>query len=128
MPEPLNVPPQPRIRLSLRLDLAHDLRIGPGQIMLLEQVDRVGSLRAAASVLGMSYPKALKLVKHLNSVVKHGAVELAQGGSGGGGASLTSAGRELIDSYREIESLTYEVTTNKLAAISTLLQESQEYP
>lgn len=126
MPKPPNAPSQTGIRLSLRLDLAPDLRIGPGQIVLLEHIDRVGSLRAAASVLGMSYPKALKLVKHLNSVVTNGAVDLAQGGSGGGGASLTSAGRELINTYREIESQSYHTNADRLAAMSTLLQESKD--
>ena len=117
-----HAPPENTIQLSLRLDFAPNTRIGPGQIALLAQIDAHGSLRAAAAQLGMSYPKALKLVKRLNSMLQDGAVALAHGGNGGGGATLTPAGKALIAHYRSLEAHTYRDNTQQLDAIARLLK------
>ena len=51
--------------LSIRVDLASGLRIGPGKIDLLEAIRVTGSITAAARSLGMSYRRAWLLVEEL---------------------------------------------------------------
>jgi len=108
------------IRLSLRLDLPDGARIGPGQIRLLEDIRASGSLRSAAIRLNMSYPKALKLVRHLNQLLRGGAVDLVQGGRGGGGARLTKAAEQLISLYREMETQSLSASQDCLGQLCAL--------
>jgi molybdate transport system regulatory protein len=90
-------------RLSIRLDLASGARIGPGKVAVLEEIARSGSISAAGRVLGMSYRRTWELVEELNRSLGTPVVETAAGGSGGGGAILTQAGKAVIARYRAIE-------------------------
>ena len=90
-------------RLSIRLDLASGARIGPGKVAVLEEIGRSGSISAAGRVLRMSYRRTWQLVEELNRSLGTPVVETAAGGSGGGGAVLTEAGRTIIERYRAIE-------------------------
>jgi molybdate transport system regulatory protein len=90
-------------RLSIRLDLASGARIGPGKVAVLEEIARSGSISAAGRVLRMSYRRTWELVEELNRSLGTPVVETAAGGSGGGGAVLTQAGKAVIARYRAIE-------------------------
>ena len=90
-------------RLSIRLDLASGARIGPGKVAVLEEIARSGSISAAGRVLRMSYRRTWELVEDLNCSLGTPVVETAAGGSGGGGAVLTRAGKAVIERYRAIE-------------------------
>jgi molybdate transport system regulatory protein len=90
-------------RLSIRLDLAIGARIGPGKVAVLEEIARSGSISAAGRVLRMSYRRTWELVEELNRSLGTPVVETAAGGSGGGGAVLTEAGKAVVARYRAIE-------------------------
>jgi molybdate transport system regulatory protein len=90
-------------RLSIRLDLASGARIGPGKVAVLEEIARSGSISAAGRALRISYRRTWELVEELNSSLGTPVVETAAGGSGGGGAVLTRAGKAVIERYRAIE-------------------------
>lgn len=90
-------------RLSIRLDLASGVRIGPGKVAVLEEIGRSGSISAAGRALRMSYRRTWELVEELNRSLGTPVVETAAGGSGGGGAVLTQAGKTVIERYRAIE-------------------------
>jgi molybdate transport system regulatory protein len=99
----LSAPAAPKAAtVSLRLDLPTG-RIGPGKVALLEAIEREGSISAAGRALGMSYRRAWRLVDEVNRVLGAQAVAAATGGRGGGGASLTDAGRGLVRDYRAME-------------------------
>lgn len=72
-----------------------------GRKMLLEAVDQLGSLNAAAKKLGMSYRAAWGKVKATEKVLGVRLLEVTTGGKGGGGAVLTPAAKELISKYRK---------------------------
>ncbi len=91
----------PKVRL--RIDLAPGCSIGPGKIELLELIGRHGSLSQAARELGMSYRRAWLLVDELNQTLQQPVVSKSVGGSRGGGAELTVAGRALAATYRRFE-------------------------
>jgi molybdate transport system regulatory protein len=95
--------PLPRHRVTLRFDLAHGGRIGPGKIALLEAIAETGSISAAGRKLKMSYRRAWDLVEALNQALGAAVVHTATGGAGGGGAQLTPLGARLIAVYRELE-------------------------
>ena len=89
--------------LSIRIDLAGDARIGPGKILLLENIEACGSISAAGRAMDMSYKRAWDLVDEINRICRQPAVERQTGGKNGGGAMLTPFGEKLVARYRKIE-------------------------
>jgi molybdate transport system regulatory protein len=91
-------------RLSIRVDLAGGIWIGPGKIALLEAIRTTGSISAAARSLGMSYRRAWLLVEEINNSLRKPAVTAAPGGRRGGGAAVTAVGENVVGLYHAIES------------------------
>ncbi len=121
MPKPATkVVPRPAAgpRLSIRLDLASGVRIGPGKIALLEEIGRSGSISGAGRALKMSYRRAWELIEDLNKSLGVPVVATSAGGSGGGGASLTEAGEAIINGYRAIEADTAAAAEKHIKALS----------
>ena len=118
---PSEMPAKTSDRLSIRIDLASGARIGPGKVAVLEEIGRSGSISAAGRILRMSYRRTWQLVEELNRSLGVPVVETAAGGSGGGGAILTEAGRVVIERYRAIE------TDTALAARKHLLELNRSF-
>jgi molybdate transport system regulatory protein len=91
------------VSVSFRVDFGPDCAIGPGKISLLEHIGRTGSLSEAARRLKMSYRRAWLLLEDLNTSFQQPAAQMSVGGKGGGGASLTPFGADLVAAYRELE-------------------------
>ena len=72
-----------------------------GRRMLLESIDRLGSLNAASKELGMSYRAAWGKIKATEKVLGIRLLKVARGGKGGGGAALTPEAKELISKYKK---------------------------
>lgn len=72
-----------------------------GRRMLLEAVERLGSLNAAAKELGMSYRAAWGKIKATERALGIRLLEVTTGGKGGGGAILTPEAKELIRKYKK---------------------------
>ena len=89
--------------VRLRVDFATLCCVGPGKIALLEAIHRTGSLSQAARDLGMSYRRGWQLLSSLNASFREPIVTTATGGRGGGGARVTTFGRELVNRYRAFE-------------------------
>lgn len=90
-------------KLSIRIDLGPDRRLGPGKIALLERIGALGSISAAGRAMGMSYRRAWLLVADLNGMFNRPLVSAQMGGRHGGGAVLTALGREIVERYRQLE-------------------------
>jgi molybdate transport system regulatory protein len=97
--------------------------IGPGKAALLESIHSTGSISAAARAMGMDYKRAWLLIDSLNSAFTSPAVERATGGTGGGGATLTALGVDLVTRYRRLEA-----AVAKIAARNLELLEQQANP
>ena len=86
-------------RLTVRLDFDEDRRLGPGKVALLEAIEATGSITGAARAMGMSYRRAWTLLEATNALFTSPVAETAHGGRQGGGASLTSFGREVVTEF-----------------------------
>ena len=110
-------------RVTLRVDLGTgaDSRIGPGKIALLEAIREHHSISAAGRQFGMSYRTAWLLVDAMNRLFKSPVVKTATGGKAGGGAELTQIGEELIENYRELESIALSAGNKSLHSMERLM-------
>ena len=89
-----------RVRVSIVFESG--ARIGPGKAKLLESIRDTGSISAAARDMGMSYKRAWVLLDSINQAFTEPVVTAAPGGAGGGGASLTPFGAEVLERYNRI--------------------------
>lgn len=76
--------------------------LGPGRVELLTLIDQHHSISAAARHMGMSYRRAWTLVRDINEAAGEPLVSASTGGSGGGGADLTTRGREAVVLYHQL--------------------------
>ena len=107
-------------RLFLRVDLAPNGRLGPGKIILLEEIARSGSISAAGRALGMSYRRAWLLVDELNRLFGSPVVATQLGGSHGGGAALTAFGSEVVARYRALEQAAAPLVAEHLGPLEAM--------
>jgi molybdate transport system regulatory protein len=76
--------------------------MGWGRVRLLEHIDRLGSIAAAARSMRMSYRNAWLEVETINRLAPAPLVEKTTGGVGGGHARLTAEGRKVTSEYKEL--------------------------
>jgi molybdate transport system regulatory protein len=88
--------PDSGLRGRIWIDGKEGTFLGYGRIVLLERIREHGSITKAAQSMEMSYRHAWELVDSMNSQAEEPLVEMATGGSGGGGATLTTAGEAAI--------------------------------
>lgn len=106
-------------RLSLRVDLKDDHRLGPGKVRLLEAIAEHGSIAAGARALGMSYRRAWMLVEAMNRGFGAALVESQAGGRAGGGAQLSALGAEVVSDYRAVERAAQDAAVPALARLAS---------
>jgi molybdate transport repressor ModE-like protein len=108
--------PSPKHRPSFKLWLETDegMVFGPGLYRLLRKVSEVGTLKASAEGLGMSYRFAWGLIRKAEEKIGQPLVTSHKGGrSGGGGVQLTEVGRQFIDEFSHIELILNELLVNR---------------
>ena len=110
-----------RPEFFIRLFFSEQDMIGPGKAALLEGIARTGSISAAGREMGMSYKRAWMLVETLNAMFREPLVESARGGAGGGGATVTDAGQQVLALFREIEAAATKVNAERLATLRGML-------
>lgn len=93
----------PELQPRLRFPHAGADAFGPGKAELLRHIAATGSIRTAASELGMSYNRAWQLVAAMNALFHAPLVAVARGGGTGGGAALTPLGEEVLARYTRME-------------------------
>ena len=95
-------------------------------MLLLDNIDRLGSISAAGRAMNMSYRQAWDLVDQLNRAFTEPVVASQTGGRSGGGAHLTDFGRALVGHYQRISSETERVAAKDIAAIKDKLRTADE--
>src|SRR6202162_2643383 len=106
----------PRVRISIVFETG--ARIGPGKVALLESIRDSGSISAAARDMGMSYKRAWLLLDSMNQAFTELVVTAAPGGTGGGGATLTPFGAEVLECYRRVRDRAAAMAGGGLTALA----------
>lgn len=109
------------LRLQQRILFGKAIAIGPGKAELLQHIEETGSISAAARHMGMSYRRAWLLVDTMNHCFAEPLVETVAGGSGGGGARITTQGEQVLALYRSIEHKTRAAVSQEMAELAALL-------
>ena len=91
------------LKVKLYLENSQGKFMGIGVLWLLEKVRSSGSLRAAASELGISYSKAFRMVENLESSLGVEVLERRRGGMSRTGATLTPFGEAFISLYDDFQ-------------------------
>ena len=110
-------------RVLLRLYLRSDRPLGPGKVKILESIRDGGSISEAAG-MRMSYRSAWLRVDSMNSQFRKPVVSTTLGGRGGGSATLTEFGADVIHRYRTMERATRRAIAKDLAALERSLRTS----
>ncbi len=90
-----------KVKFKIWMEQNGSVAFAEGRRMLLEAVERLGSLNAAAKELGMSYRAAWGKIKATEEALGLKLLDVTTGGKGGGGAKLTHEARELVSSYNK---------------------------
>src|SRR2546430_17316482 len=106
----------PRLKVSIVFESG--ARVGPGKAKLLESIRNTGSISAPAREMGMSYKRAWLLLDSMNQAFTELVVTAAPGGAGGGGATLTPFGVEVLERYRRIHDRAAATAADDVAALA----------
>jgi molybdate transport system regulatory protein len=96
--------PQPGYGVRGRIWVEKDgeLYMGWGRVMLLERIEELGSIAAAARSMRLGYRNAWLWIEAMNRLSPAPLVEITTGGVGGRHARLTEEGRKAISQYKEL--------------------------
>jgi molybdate transport system regulatory protein len=91
-----------QLRSKVWLEVDGKLFMGWGRAQLLERIDELGSISAAARSMKLAYRNAWLWVEAMNGLAPAPLVEKSTGGSRGGHARLTEEGRRIVDEYKRV--------------------------
>lgn len=86
---------------------------GSGISKLLQLTEKNKSVHAAAKEMGMSYPKALNVIKRAEAHFDEKILIKKVGGAEGGGSCLTDFGKMLVYQFRVLEQDVLNYTIQK---------------
>lgn len=95
--------PESGITMKSKIWLEKDgkLFMGWGRATLLERIDELGSISAAARSMKLAYRNAWLWVEAMNNLSPEPLVVKSTGGSQGGYARLTEAGKAIVKEFKE---------------------------
>ena len=105
------LPPESGIVMRSKVWVEKDgkLLMGTGRATLLERIDQLGSISAAAKSMKLTYRNAWLWVEAMNRLAPVPLVEKSAGGERGGFARLTEEGRRIVNEYKEKRALIREL-------------------
>ncbi len=96
------------VRSKVWLEVDGKLLMGWGRVQLLEKIDELGSISAAARAMHLAYRNAWLWVEAMNKLSPCPLVEKSTGGPRGGHARLTEEGRRIIREFKTRRDLARE--------------------
>ena len=94
------------MKIYLKLSVLNDegmAVIGKGSIHLLRNIERLGSINQAAREMDMSYVKALKIIRKMESSLGAKILKTTIGGKDHGGSELTPLAVKLLNLFTAYE-------------------------
>ncbi|MGD9580746.1 MAG: winged helix-turn-helix domain-containing protein [Vampirovibrionia bacterium] len=83
--------------------------LAAGRIDLLKQIEKTGSISAAAEAMGISYHHAWTMIDRMNELSPEPLISASTGGKGGGGTALTPTGKKILSRFDQIQTLFQEL-------------------
>jgi len=107
---------RPAYKLWLETDEGHVF--GPGVYNLLRKIEAKGTLKEAASSLGMSYRYAWGLIKKAEEKLGEPLISATKGGRHGGGSTeITELGRRYVRDFERFRRMLDDVSEGSLNEI-----------
>ncbi|MGL1862096.1 MAG: LysR family transcriptional regulator [Pseudodesulfovibrio sp.] len=103
------------LRLRVWIEQENETYIGIGSTLLLQHIEKLGSLRKAAEELGMSYRRAWGKLKNAEQRIGQPLVEKTRGK--GQRFNLSPFGKELMEQFLEFYLDVEEYATKKAAEV-----------
>jgi molybdate transport system regulatory protein len=88
------------LRAKVWLELEGRPFMGEGRMAMLEAIDRFGSIINASRETGIAYRRIRGALRDMEQAIGRPLVHAYRGGGDGGGARLTEAAHELMESFR----------------------------
>jgi molybdate transport system regulatory protein len=101
------------VRSKVWLEKDGKLLMGWGRATLLERIDQLGSISAAARSMKLAYRNAWLWVEAINHLTPRPLVEKVTGGTRGGRARLTEEGRRIVNEYKAKRASVREILNKK---------------
>lgn len=102
------------VRLKVWFEVDGKPIIGEGRLRMLKAIHENGSIRHAATSLGISYRKIRGAIRDMEMQINEPLVIAYRGGEDGGGARLTSTAHALIASYGDAADRFYQLADRTL--------------
>jgi molybdate transport system regulatory protein len=102
------------VKSKVWLEKDGKLFMGWGRATLLERIDQLGSISAAARSMKLAYRNAWLWVEAMNRLAPSPLVEKSIGGARGGYTRLTDEGRRIIKEYKEKRATVREIIERKV--------------
>jgi molybdate transport system regulatory protein len=112
-------------RVEISIVFESGARIGPDSAKLLESIRETRSISGAARRVGMPYKKAWTLLDGMNHALAEPVITAAPGGAGGGGATLTPFGAEVLARYEQIAKQAADMASDDIIALSRASEPSR---
>jgi len=109
-----------KIKSRIWIEIDGNVLLGEGRVRLLKAIEKTGSLSKAAKSINISYKKAWTLIDAVNKSAKKPVTETCIGGKGGGGATLTSYGKNLVKAFEDINKNCWKHLDTQIEKINTL--------
>ncbi len=90
-------------KLRVWLVFLDEVKIGGGRAELLQAIEDLGSIKAAAEHFGMSYRHVWGYLRDLERAASFQFIQRQRRGGTTGGAHLTSQGKAFLLQYREFD-------------------------
>lgn len=91
--------------------------LGEGKAKLLEEIEKRGSISAAARATGMSFRRAWSYITAMEKASGLIFVRRFRGGRSGGGATLTNEGKKLLILYKRLNKSVREFTDKEFGKL-----------
>jgi len=91
------------MKIITRLKICKDrpfFSIGPME--LLEKIETYSSIKKATEAMGMSYTKALRIIRTAEEELGFPIVVSEKGGNNHGATKLTEKGKQVMETFRDI--------------------------
>ena len=91
-----------QVRYKLWFEKDQKFLLGEGSASLLDAINKLGSISQASKKVNISYKKAWKIIKDIETLTGETLIISKKGGIHGGGTVLTDVGKELLSEYMRI--------------------------